>query len=693
MQYVLTHVRIISNIVIFLFAAFLAGAQMASASPKLLTPEDFSRTPALSGISMSREGDMLVGLIVDPEDPTRQAPAYWDLTGELDWSQPLVPSHIMPSEGQTRFYSGSALKHQKSLWQTVQPYVGFMGSCGESDTRVGAAKTFITKPFMADARLETMDDLPSGRAEVGANKAQLRCFELSGETNLVSLLPLQEENVLLSRNSTKNGRGYFVHNLTTGREKFITRISETEQIAISSINFSPLFKSDLRFVDGDWITVRMLPDASGKFVIQDVLTTKLKDRYSMDVSVQERIGMPPTYHVVTDKFSDHTAAYIFDPETQSFSDEPAIAHPDFSVQQLLYSTRQQDYGEILGFIYATDSQKIFWLDPELKSIQAGLEASFPGKQIGLAPGNMTDDLSRILVKVSAPNMPPTDFLLVDKSKLISIGSSMPWVSEDQFGKSELIYYAARDGLRIPAIVTFPAGYTPGTKARGAIVLPHGGPWARDYVGFNRSGWIQYFANRGYVILQPQYRGSQGLGRELWLAGDREWGLKMQDDKDDGAQWLIDKGYVAEDKIAIHGYSYGGFAAIAASVRPGGPFQCAIAGAGVANLTRLGNSWGANRLQRLAQGHTVAGMDPMKNTDKIDIPILLYHGDHDVRVPDWHSREFYNAIKKKSPQSEFISFKQMGHQRNKWAHGQVGEVLTHVERFLNTTCGMGPGEND
>jgi dipeptidyl aminopeptidase/acylaminoacyl peptidase len=284
-------------------------------------------------------------------------------------------------------------------------------------------------------------------------------------------------------------------------------------------------------------------------------------------------------------------------------------------------------------------------------------------------------------------MPPAYYLLVDKSKVALIGSERPWIDLKSLGKVEFVYYPARDGLEIPAFITFPPGFEKGQKAKGAILVPHGGPWARDDAGFDASGWTQYFAGRGYIVMQPQYRGSAGWGRKLWLAGDGEWGLKMQDDKDDGAAWLVQQGYVDADKIAIHGYSYGGFAAIAASVRPNSPFRCAIAGAGVANLGKLSNEWGDNRIQRIVQGNTVKGMDPMQNTDKVNIPIMLYHGDYDVRVPIFHSRDFYNAVKNKEPQSEFIVFEQMGHQYNKWRPEQTAEVLENVERFLTTTCGM------
>lgn len=188
-------------------------------------------------------------------------------------------------------------------------------------------------------------------------------------------------------------------------------------------------------------------------------------------------------------------------------------------------------------------------------------------------------------------------------------------------------------------------------------------------------------------MQPQYRGSDGWGRELWLAGDMEWGQKMQDDKDDGAAWMVQQGYVDADKMAIHGYSYGGFAAIAASVRPNSPFQCAIGGAGVANLQKIANNWGDNRVQRTFQGRTVKGMDPLQNTDKINIPILLYHGDYDVRVPLFHSRDFYNAIKKDSPESKLVVLKQMGHQSNKWKPEHKETVLEEIDQFLTNTCGM------
>jgi dipeptidyl aminopeptidase/acylaminoacyl peptidase len=662
--------------------ALLAVPLQALAAP--VTPEDFAKIPNVSSVSMSIEGDMLVGIVADPsKDGKARAAAYWDLSGPIDTSKPLLPSNITPSSDKTSFFATFALKDRKSLWFTVQPYIGALMGCGEGK-ETGSTKTHLQKVYMGNEKIKKIDDLPNGRAEVGANKDQLRCFELTGQTSIESLLPLDPSKIVISRASTRNGTSFFEHDLATGREKYLYKASDTEQFQISDRTGMPVARTELEFVDGAWKQYISLPEAgTTNFKREDALTMEISNRYTMNLLGQQ--NGTGKYFFATDKFSDKVAVYLYDANTDTFSADPVFAHPEFNIVDVIFSQRQKDLGEVLGFTYAGPVNEVYWIDAEMKSIQDGLDIAFPGKNVDLI--DYTADRNRILFTVSAGNMPPAYYLLIDKSKVAVIGSERPWIDTAALGKVEFAYYPARDGLQIPVIITFPAGYEEGKKAKGAILVPHGGPWARDYADFDASGWTQYFASRGYIVMQPQYRGSDGWGRKLWLAGDGEWGLKMQDDKDDGAAWLVQQGYVDADKIAIHGYSYGGFAAIAASVRPDGPFRCAIAGAGVADLGKLSNLWGDNRIQRIVQGNTVDGMDPMKNTDKIDIPIMLYHGDYDVRVPIFHSRDFYNAVKGKMPSSEFIVFEQMGHQYNRWRPEQTAEVLQNVERFLTTTCGM------
>lgn len=662
--------------------ALLIAPIAANAEP--LKAEDFARHPSISSISMSLEGDMLVGVVADPsKNGEARAAAYWDLSGPIDPSKPITPSNITPSSGKTLFYGATALKDRKSLWFTVQPYIGALMGCGEGK-ETGSTKKYLEKTYMGNERIKKIDDLPDGRAEIGANKALLRCYELVGSTDIATLLPLDPTKIVLMRASTKSGTSYFEHDLSTGREKFLYKANPTQQIIVSARTGLPVARQELEFENGVWKSYISLPvPGTDKFTRKNALTTEIANRYSMDLLGQQ--NGTNNYFVATDKFSDKVSIYLYDSVSDTFSSDPVFAHPQFDAGRIIFSNREKDFGEVLGFTYQGPVSETFWVDPEMKSIQDGLDQAFPGKHVALI--NYTADRNRVLFSVSAGNMPPVYYLLLDKSKVAIVGAERPWIDTNNLGEVKFIYYTARDGLEIPAFITYPTGWKEGDKARGAIIVPHGGPWARDSGGFDSSGWTQYFASRGYIIMQPQYRGSAGWGRKLWLAGDGEWGLKMQDDKDDGAAWLVSQGLVDADKIAIHGYSYGGFAAFAASVRPNSPYQCAIAGAGVANLTKLGNSWGESRIQRIFQGNTVKGMDPQQNTDKINIPILIYHGEYDVRVPIFHSRDFYNAIKDKQPKSKFIPLDLMGHQSPKWPAEHKGRVLEEIETFLHTACNM------
>lgn len=667
----------------------VSGLGLMAASAEPIPFESFSRQPDLSSVSMSLEGDMLVAVVADPNDPKeRRAAAYWalpDSNDDFDLSKPMPPTAVTPINERSKFYAAYALKQKKSLWFAVQPYTGALRGCGEGKT-TGSTNKYIQLVYMGDELIKKIDNLPSGPRKVGESKVMERCFELSGgNTSLVSLLPLSPTDILISRTATDDlNTRYYTRNLKTGAEKFLYKADDVDEFQISSKDGSIYAKSRLEFEDGEWRQFYSLYDPTRDEITKEpALTIEIKDRYTMNV-LRRQPGTN-TYYVATDKFSDKVQIYAYDVVNDTFSDQPVLAHPEFSISGMIFSQRESDFDTPIGFTYEGAVSKDYWLDPEMASIQSGLEAAYPGKDVSIS--EWTQDRNRILFSVSSSDMPAAYFLLLDKKKVAIIGLSRPWMDNDSLGKTELIYYTARDGLKIPALLTLPPGYQQGQKVRGAIVHPHGGPWARDYAGFDSSGWTGYFASRGYAVLQPQYRGSEGWGRKLWLAGDNEWGQKMQDDKDDGAAWLVSQGYVDANKIAIHGYSYGGFAAIAASVRPNSPYQCAIAGAGVSNLTKISNSWGSNRIQRTFQGRTVDGMDPMQNTDKVNIPILLYHGDYDVRVPLWHSTDFYNAIKDKEPLSKLVVLKQMGHQSNKWLPEHKAMVLEEIEDYLVNVCGM------
>jgi dipeptidyl aminopeptidase/acylaminoacyl peptidase len=263
---------------------------------------------------------------------------------------------------------------------------------------------------------------------------------------------------------------------------------------------------------------------------------------------------------------------------------------------------------------------------------------------------------------------------------------MPQIDTSALGDTRLVENAARDGLMIPAFVTTPpAAFGPGPHP--ALVLPHGGPWGRDELDWDPTGWPQYFASRGYVVIQPQFRGSEGWGQKLWRAGDRQWGLKMQDDNDDAAKWLIAQGLADPKRIAIFGYSYGGYAAMVGAIRPNGLYQCAIAGAGVAELQTFQNDTFDNRLLREFQRPTVDGLDPLSHAREVSIPILFIHGDRDRTVPISESRRMDAALGSAHAHRLIVS-KDMGHQFVLWQPKDIALMLTETEKFLKTDCKPG-----
>ncbi|MCR9270160.1 MAG: prolyl oligopeptidase family serine peptidase [Hyphomonadaceae bacterium] len=627
---------------------------------------------------MSDDGSYIAGLVT-LEGEEDQSLAIWQ-TDNLS-----APPIVTPANDRMKFIFVQALKADKIFVVGHQAWTGNAGryECLEGMSGAGSVKTFVTKVYITDTTAKDFEE-PFAKRSIGLrDEALRRCFELTGEARIASFLPLSETDVLIERTDTSKLISEFYRvNLESGSEKLIYRESGTE----SALYWDPrdgelLAKSRTRAKGNLTYDFEIWLKQSGgsDFERHDALTVETRDRRTMRiVGHDERTGQ---FYVVTDKFTDKAALYFYDPVKRTFSDQPLFAHPEFDVSNILLDDRPETFNQLIAVEYLAAAPTLFFVDPEMQAIRDGLRSVFPGMQIALI--DQTYDLSKILFSVSSSATPPKYFLLKDKKITLPIGEERPWLDTTDLRETELIYYSARDGLQIPGLLTLPEHWQEGDDPLPAIVLPHGGPWARDFKGWDPSGWTQFLASRGYAVLQPQYRGSTGWGHRLWTAGDAQWGLTMQDDKDDGAAWLVSKGIADPDRIAIFGYSYGGFAAMAATVRQNGPFKCAIAGAGVSNLTRLGNNWSDNREQRAFQGHTVKGMDPMRNTDNANIPILIYHGDRDVRVPLYHATDFYRAIKDET-RAELLVVEDMQHSLPWWPeHHRI--TLEAIERFLRDDC--------
>jgi dipeptidyl aminopeptidase/acylaminoacyl peptidase len=203
-------------------------------------------------------------------------------------------------------------------------------------------------------------------------------------------------------------------------------------------------------------------------------------------------------------------------------------------------------------------------------------------------------------------------------------------------------------------------------------------------------WGQLLANQGYMVIQPQYRVSVGWGRDHFLAGFGEYGKAMQDDKDDGALHLVKQGLVDPDRIAMFGWSYGGYAALVAASREQNIYQCAIAGAAVANWPKLKTVWGRGATSAVDQYwiNTAYGVNPVDEVEKVNIPLLMVHGDVDRRVLYYHFTDYKKAFEKTGKTGEFITLDGADHFYPTLMYTHQQQFFTKMLDYLANDCGPG-----
>jgi len=257
----------------------------------------------------------------------------------------------------------------------------------------------------------------------------------------------------------------------------------------------------------------------------------------------------------------------------------------------------------------------------------------------------------------------TDFAQGELGDIIFL--EFPDVDETVYSGKKKISYKARDGLTIEGYLTLPVGYKEGDKLP-TIVFPHGGPMARDYAGFDY--WTALLAYNGYAVLQPNFRGSSGYGHEFEMAAVQGFGKEMQDDLQDAANWLVEEGIANKDKICIGGATYGGYAALQSVIREPDLYQCTIGFVGVYDLDMMlekgdipENQAGINYLnQVLPTGGERDLQSPVKNVDKIKVPVFIIQGEEDERVPKEHAFALRAELEKRDMPYEWMMKSGEGH---------------------------------
>ncbi|MCX2780917.1 prolyl oligopeptidase family serine peptidase [Microbulbifer thermotolerans] len=441
-------------------------------------------------------------------------------------------------------------------------------------------------------------------------------------------------------------------------------VAVRQQIAGSGENIQ-LITSLKSSKDGDWV-----------------------EHFTFYASKREGVGLDGitvtadgTVYVTDNTGRDKTVVRKYNPVRRELS-EPVFIGENYEILGVVTSPYPSPgESDLIGYQVAGPAIETVYTDPLYAQLQKKIDSALPKSQVHRMT-SMSKDLKLIVVLSSSPREPGSYSLLVDGRQLLPLGRRYPNINPEDMSDMKFVTYKARDGLEIPAFLTIPSS---GKPPYPAVIMPHGGPWARDYLGWDM--WAQFLANRGYAVLQPQYRGSQGWGQKLWRAGDREWGQKMQDDKDDGAQWLVEQGITTKDRIAIYGYSYGGYAAMAATVREDSPYQCAIAGAGLSELDTFDKITFENPFNREFQNPTIAGVSPYFNAEKANIPLFIFHGDRDQRVPVDQSRKFFDKLEELNKPVKYMEIPDLWHSMP-WFPQHHYAVLSSLEEYLKNDCGPG-----
>ena len=339
-------------------------------------------------------------------------------------------------------------------------------------------------------------------------------------------------------------------------------------------------------------------------------------------------------------------------------------HPDSDPIAFIRSLDDKD---IIGGIFgATRPQMAFWneADPDAVLMTA-LQSAFPGKLALLS--SVTSD-GQLAVVFAYSDRDPGTFYLFDRAakKATIIARSKPWVDPKTQGTQRAFEFAARDGQRIEGVMTLPPNST--GKNLPLIVVPHGGPYdIYDQWGYDTES--QILAQHGYAVLQVNFRGSGGYGREFADLGTMQWGRKMQDDVTDATRWAIADGVADPKRMCIYGASYGGYAALMGAIREPDLYRCAVGVSGVFDLSKM-YKWGSIRRSDFGKLYLkkvigedqaeLAARSPAKLADKITVPVLLVHGRLDDRVDIKHARLMKSALEKGKHPVKLIEYPYTGH---------------------------------
>ena len=387
--------------------------------------------------------------------------------------------------------------------------------------------------------------------------------------------------------------------------------------------------------------------------------------------------------MLSNKGRDKRALVMFNPD-QAKEEAVLFENPDVDISGASISQKNRN---LLFAYYMTDKFHDYFFDKEAQLVNDRLKPHFGNNDFKIASTNNNRD-KYIIFEYSDINPGSYYFYNSTADKLTKLADVAPWLKEEQLATMQPIQYTTRDGYTVHGYLTLPKGR--GTKNLPVIIKPHGGPWSRDAWGYRSD--VQFLANRGYAVLQMNFRGSFGYGKAFSDAGNKEWGKKIQNDITDGVKWLIDQHIADPKRIGIYGGSYGGYAVLAGLAFTPELYACGVDMCGPSNLFTFIASVPPYWKPLLAElyeriGHPdkdaelLQAASPVFYADRIRAPLFVVQGANDPRVKIKESEQIVGALRDRGIPVEYMVKADEGHGFRKEENRL--EFCQAMEIFLNT----------
>ncbi|MFL6665407.1 MAG: alpha/beta hydrolase family protein [Rhizobacter sp.] len=620
----------------------LAGTARAADPP--IPVEHFFSVPAVTGAKLSPSGKLLGVMVAGPNGRA--------VLGTMNLEQ-KEKSRIVADFGTADVYSFHWLSNQRLMFNGVDLTLEPTDRRGSGWLSVDVDGSELRPVYGSGGRLHTT--LRDGSEDIVVEKSS---FTVTGELVHVALVrvnPRNAQTTTLTRGAPDGAWGWV-----------LDAKGEPRAVVAAHRGVERVYWRD---------------DAAASW-------TMLEERPQYDAAGMHPVAIDAagTLYVVARRgdAAGTTALFRYDPVARQREAEPIVAVSGFDFQgHLVFDDRHR----LLGVRYWSDAEGTLWLDPAWRELQERIDGLLPAT-VNRLVCERCETSSRVLVRSVSDRQSPVYWLYDrDTHALTSVGAERPWLDPKAMAQRNFVRIKARDGLEVPMYVTQPRGKGPWP----AVVLVHGGPWMRGG-DWEWDAESQFLASRGYLVLQPEFRGSDGFGLRHLQAGFKQWGLAMQDDIADAALWAVQQGLADRARICIAGGSYGGYATLMGLVRHPDLYRCGVEWLGVTDIefmytmhwSDLSPAWLRYGMPVLVgdrdkDAAQLEATSPLKQAAKIRQPLLLAYGGSDRRVPIQHGTRFRDAVTAHNRDVEWIDYPSEGH-GFALAKNRI-DFWTRVEKFL------------